>query len=354
MRFIQLSAASTALLACLALAGGCEEQTRTEQPRLVKTMVAAASADAAHPSLTGQVNAHTYVSASFRVSGQITRRLVSAGDRVAKGQPLAELDDTILRNTLRSAQAEVAASQAALVQADQHAARVRGLLKERAVSKESSESAIRQLKSARAQLAASKAQQASAEEQLGYAVLYAEADGVIVERYAESGEVVAAGQAVYRIALDGGRDAVFDLPDRLFEAVSPGSVMQVCLDRRRGICSAAEVYEVSPEADSATRTYRTKARIAEPRDMDLGATLVGRLEGSETAIRLPASALCSVEGQPSVWVVDTQALTVSLRPVEIGAYSTDRVVIRSGLAEGDVVVTAGVQLLREGQTVRMR
>ncbi len=345
-----------ALLACVLLLlplAGCEEQQLPEAPRLVKTMRAAVTELTAHPELTGQVCAHRSISASFRVAGQIVRRFVGTGERVQRGQPLAELDSVILQNSLRAARAELTAARASLVQAGQHDSRVRGLLAQRAVSRESAEAATRQLKAARAQFDAARARLSSAEEQLGYATLLAEEDGVVVERLAESGEVVAAGQTVFKIAADGGRDAVFDVPDALLADFRPGLPMRVCLERLAGVCSRSEVCEVSPEADSVTRTWRVKALLDSPAGMELGATVRGRLEGGRAAIRVPAHALCSVEGGPCVWVVDMTVLAVRPRPVVIASYDQDCVTLAAGLEEGDVVVTAGVQLLRDGQKVRV-
>ncbi len=342
----------TCVLLLLPLAG-CKDRSAAETPRLVKTMRAATSMEDAHPLLTGVVSAHTSISASFRVSGQMVRRAVGTGERVRRGQVLAELDSVVLRNGLRAAEAELAAAEAALVQARQHDQRVRGLLARRAVSRENAEASTRQLRAAQSEHDAAMARLSSAEEQLGYASLTAEADGVVVERLAESGEVVAAGQAVFRIAADGGRDAVFDVPDALLADFRPGGAMRVCLDRLPGVCSGAEVYEVSPEADSATRTWRVRALLDAPSGMDLGAALRGRLEGGERVMRIPAQALCSVEGRPCVWVVDMDTLEVRPRPVAVASYGRDSVTLASGLGEGEVLVTAGVQLLRDGQKVRV-
>jgi multidrug efflux pump subunit AcrA (membrane-fusion protein) len=59
------------------------------------------------------------------------------------------------------------------------------------------------------------------------------------------------------------------------------------------------------------------------------------------------------EGKPAVWLVDAASGSVSLKPVSIARYETDRVIISEGLAKGDIVVTAGVNRLREGQKVRL-
>jgi multidrug efflux pump subunit AcrA (membrane-fusion protein) len=70
-------------------------------------------------------------------------------------------------------------------------------------------------------------------------------------------------------------------------------------------------------------------------------------------VALPASALTETNGHPAVWVVDPQSQTVSLRKVDIGRYDPMNVVISAGLSAGDRVVTAGVQMLRPGQKVRL-
>jgi len=68
---------------------------------------------------------------------------------------------------------------------------------------------------------------------------------------------------------------------------------------------------------------------------------------------VPASALHRTDGAPAVWVVDPESGTVSLRQVDIASHRPTEVLIQGGLAPGDIVVTAGVQTLREGQRVRL-
>jgi multidrug efflux pump subunit AcrA (membrane-fusion protein) len=88
--------------------------------------------------------------------------------------------------------------------------------------------------------------------------------------------------------------------------------------------------------------------------MRLGSTVIGSVTPDATpGIVVPPSALTQAEGRPAVWVVDRGAMTVSLRPVEVGQFALDSVAIASGLEEGELVVTAGVQVLRPGQKVRL-
>jgi membrane fusion protein, multidrug efflux system len=70
-------------------------------------------------------------------------------------------------------------------------------------------------------------------------------------------------------------------------------------------------------------------------------------------VEVPPSALTEANGRPAVWVVDPQSHTVSLRNVDVARYDPANVVISQGLETGEVVVTAGVQVLRPGEKVRL-
>ena len=88
--------------------------------------------------------------------------------------------------------------------------------------------------------------------------------------------------------------------------------------------------------------------------MRFGASVVGRLKSTTApVVVLPGAALFDKGGKPAVWVVDGAKSTVALKPVVVSRYETDRVVVSEGLAKGDIVVTAGVNRLRESQKVRL-
>lgn len=342
------------LVICL-LFSGCQDETTVQVSRPVRTVVVH-PAEGETVTLTGQIAAHKAVNASFRTGGKLLERLVSVGDTVHSGQILARLDAAVIRDTLLAASSDVAAAQATLNQASSHAARMSSLVQEGAVSRSEHDLAVRQLKAARAQLEAADARRHSASEQLGYTDLRADAGGIVVGRYAESGEVVSAGQPIFRIAEDHGYDAVFDVPEGLVQAgLAVGQKVRVCLDNRREVCAEAELYELSPEADAMTRTYQAKTLLADrPETMLLGSTVVGSMTLSGSgALVIPAAALSSSEGHPAVWIVDGASSTVSLRPVQVARYTRDTVVLSGGLKEGERIVTAGVQTMRPGQTIQV-
>jgi multidrug efflux pump subunit AcrA (membrane-fusion protein) len=91
-----------------------------------------------------------------------------------------------------------------------------------------------------------------------------------------------------------------------------------------------------------------------PEQMRFGSSVMGRLKASTApVVVLPGSALFDKAAQPAVWVVDPATRSVALKTVIVARYETDRVIVSDGLAKGDIVVTAGVNRLRENQPVRL-
>lgn len=172
---------------------------------------------------------------------------------------------------------------------------------------------------------------------------------------AEAGEVVQAGQMVVRLARQGGRDAVFDVPAQVLRAAPSDPVITVNLADDPAITARGRVREVAPQADPVTRTFEVKIGLTDPPEaMRLGATVTGRLTmDAVPVIEIPATALTQSDRQPAVWVVDPKSKTVALRNVDVLRFDPAKVAISRGLDAGEIVVTAGVQALHPGQTVRL-
>jgi membrane fusion protein, multidrug efflux system len=119
--------------------------------------------------------------------------------------------------------------------------------------------------------------------------------------------------------------------------------------------TTGHVREVAPQADPVTRTHTVKIGLQDaPPDMYLGATVIGRMALAEPpAIALPGTALAVLDGKPAVWVLDPKSGTVNLKPVTVLRYGADTVFVSEGLADNELVVTAGVHTLQLGQRVRL-
>jgi RND family efflux transporter MFP subunit len=211
------------------------------------------------------------------------------------------------------------------------------------------------MKTAASQVEAAQARLSAAEDLLGFTELRADQDGVYTEVGPAAGEVVQAGQMIVRVARQDGRDAVFDVPAQVIRNAPADPEIIVSLADDPSISVRGHVREVAPQADPVTRTFEVKVSLeAPPEVMRLGATVNGIMQTAEApVIEIPAGALTRANQQPAVWVVDPAAFTVSLRPIEIERHGEYLVAVSGGLGAGDIVVTAGVQALHEGQTVRL-
>ena len=115
------------------------------------------------------------------------------------------------------------------------------------------------------------------------------------------------------------------------------------------------VREVSPVADATTRTFAVKVSLKDPPpSLRFGMSIGGRWKNSPALfVTLPLSTLFEKNGAPAVWVFDRPSGTATLKAVTVARYGAETVIIASGLTKGDIVISAGVNTLREGQKVRL-
>jgi RND family efflux transporter MFP subunit len=280
---------------------------------------------------------------------------VNVGDRVRAGQVLARLEAMNERNQLLSAQAALNAANADLVRARDEFQRQRSLIDEGFTTRAQLDQATAGFRAAEAQVKSASAQVSMAQDTVGFTVLTADAPGAIVARGAEPGEVVQAGRMIVRIALDGGTDAVFEVPPQVVRSGSRGGTITVALTDDPNVTTTGTVREVSPQADPVTGTFTVRVGLQNPPPgMLLGSVVSGRMTvPGDQLIAIPSSALMTSGGNPAIWVVDPATSTALLRNITVLKFEPGSVVVGEGVAPGDTVVVAGVQTLRPGQKVRL-
>jgi RND family efflux transporter MFP subunit len=305
----------------------------------------------------GEVKPRYESELAFLVSGKVIQRMIDVGAAVRKGDVLARLDDTDYRNRLKQAEADHAAAEAVLVEAKAAEERQRKLLDSGITTRAVYDTALKNLRSAQAKLDQARSAENLAKDQLSYSELHAEFDGVVTAVGVEAGQVVTSGKMAVRVARSEDKDAVFSLAEAAFDGKKPDTAPEIAvlLLSNPGVTADGVVREISPIADPTTRTYQVKVTLNNaPEQMRFGGSVVGRVKSSSRpAVVLPGSALFDKGGQPAVWVVDPANSVVGLKPVTVARYETDRVVVSEGLAKGDVVVTVGVNRLRENQKVKI-
>jgi RND family efflux transporter MFP subunit len=335
----------------------CKPDTKVETPEIrpVRTVIAAKGEVGETVILTGHVQAEDEPAFAFRIAGRMIERPVNVGDRVEAGQVLAKLDPENELNELRSAESTLTAAQAQLTYARGDFERQRQLLANGHAPRARFDQSQNALQSAQSQVDDAEARLRIARDRVSWTTLEADAPGTVTARGAEPGEVVQAGQMIVRLARQGGRDAVFDVPAQLLRSAPADSQITVRLTDDSSVMATGRVREVAPQADPVTRTFEVKVGLSDPPEvMRLGATVTGSVKlESEPVIAIPATALTEQNRQPAVWIVDPKNLTVSMRNVELLRHDPGTVVIAQGLDTGDIVVTAGIQALHPGQKVRL-
>ena len=345
------------LLAVATVLASCKPDTKVEAPEIrpVRTVTAAKGKAGETVVLTGHVQAEDEPAFAFRIAGRMIERPVNVGDRVEAGQVLAKLDPENELNELRSAESTLAAAQGQLTYARGDFDRQRQLLANGHTPRARFDQSQNALQSAQSQVDDAAARLRIARDRVSWTTIEADAPGTVTARGAEPGEVVQAGQMIVRLARQGGRDAVFDVPAQLLRSAPNDSEITVRLTDDPSVMATGRVREIAPQADPVTRTFEVKVGLSDPPEaMRLGATVAGSVKlESEPVISIPATALTKVNRQPAVWIVDPKNLTVSMRNVELLRHDPGTVVIAQGLDTGDIVVTAGIQALHPGQKVRL-
>lgn len=298
---------------------------------------------------SGEVHARHEAVLGFRIGGKIVERLVDAGTQVRKGQVLARLDaiDSRLQESAATAQYRLA---------EEELNRYRELRDQNFVSQSALDAKETALKAAAAQAGLARNQEA-------YTSLVSDRDGVVTGTFAEVGQVVVAGQAVVRVAQQGEREVVISVPETRYPSIKIGMSAEIELTATSSNAPSklqGYVREIVPAADAASHTYPVRVSfVAGDAKLALGMTARVRLnesKGNTTkhagSYLIPLTSLFQQGESSAVWIVAADR-TVSLRPVVVAEYRDDGVLIASGIAAGERIVSAGVHKLSAGEKVQV-
>jgi RND family efflux transporter MFP subunit len=345
-----------AAVSLLPLLAACQDQAisaiaKPERP--VQVQQVAFRTDNASREFVGVVRARHETDLGFRVAGKITDRIVNAGDRVRIGDLIARLDPEDLRLQVASAEAEISAAKSNFAQASSDEERFTSLKARGYAAVADYERKKSARDEAESRLERARRSLDLARNQLAYAELRADADGVITATLPEPGQVVAIGQAVVRLAQQGEMEAAVALPETwLTEARQSRASVRLWSGPAQSF--TARLRELTPQADPSTRTYAARFNIEQPDDsVVLGMTAILTLSHPAPAVaKLPLAAVLDRGTGPAVYVVDKAGM-LELRRVEVASFTGDAALLTAGVHGGERVVTLGVQKLGAGQKVRV-
>lgn len=349
--------------AAVLLLTSCSPELAEEAPvlRPVRTLQVYASGGERERSFSGTAQAGQESRLSFKVSGTIQEVPVSVGDRVEAGDRIARLDPTDYNIQLQDYQASLDRFSAESRQAQANYDRTRQLYENKNASRADLDAARAAAEAAKAAVESADRKVALARTNLRYTDLLAPQDGAISQVQAEVNENVSPGQVIAVLSSGTRTEVLSPVPEALITGVREGDAVTVTFDAAAGRTFAATVTEVGVTASPGGATFPVTVRLDDEAasvrpGMAANVTFRFGNTGGPDRIRIPASAVLEDRAGRFAFVVRPAGdgtATVSRRAISVGDLGADGLEVLDGLADGDLVVTAGVTKIQDGMTVKM-
>ena len=338
----------------LTLSGCAGVKTAAEQPPLVRSQVIRMNDLDQNAKYAGEVKGRYESQLAFQVGGKIISRKVELGNRVNVGDILMEIDPKDVQQAVAITSAQLYSAQSQLTLAENNLKRYKTLHEQGGISRAQYEQYENAYAAAVALARQAAAQNNQGANQLGYTALRAGSAGVISNITAEAGQVVGAGQSVLTLVQDGEREVEIDVPENRYKDILTAKELKVTFWALPEQIVTGSVREISPIADKASKTYKVRISLKNPPpELNLGmtASVATSNASNQSSVYIPLSAIYQTGATPSVWVVTNDS--AALRAVALGAFGDGTVQVVSGLRSNDVIITAGVHKIKEGQKVRL-
>ena len=344
----------------LGLLSGCDKhQSPVTPPRPALVMVVGEKGTENAMALVGEVRPRFESSQGFRIKGKVIERKVDVGAHVKKGQVIARLDAADTNLNAIAAQADVRAAEANYALAVAEVERQRQLFTKKFISASALDIREAELKTSSARLAQVRAQANVSGNQTQYANLTADRDGVVTFIRAEPGQVVDVGEAVVKIADTHEIEVLVAVPESRMAEVKLYATTAVKMWANKQKIYIGQIREISPAADSATRTFNVRVTVKDADEaVKLGMTAGVKFNQQDAQknaqqnaeLLIPSGALTEVNGKKIVWVIDANN-KAQPREVVAGQFREDGVLIASGVQAGEKIAVVGVHTLIKNQLV---
>lgn len=274
-----------------------------------------------------------------KTSGVLLRVLVEEGDTVQAGQALAQIDPERTR-------LEVARAEATMRRLQANFQRSKELFERKLVSADANDQLRYEFESA-------KAAYDLARLELSYTTITAPISGVVAQRMAKPGNLIALNAPVYRIVDNSHLEAVLNVPEREMGTMKPGLPIRMLVDALSGQVFEGEVGRISPVVDSQTGTFRV---VGVFRGQDkLRPGMFGRLsivyDERDAALTVPRIALIEGSGESAVFVVENGKAVRKV--LQLGYINGEYAEVLGGIEAGERVITQGRVAVRDGAEVEI-
>ncbi|GAA0357386.1 multidrug efflux RND transporter periplasmic adaptor subunit MexJ [Bowmanella denitrificans] len=351
------------LLALLSVVG-CQDDLPDEKPliRPIAWTEATASPLEQVRRLSGTMAPVEAASLSFEVSGKTESVSVNLGENVKQGQELARLNQRSFTLSLQSAQATLEQAHASFTEAENEYKRYAELVEQGVVSKSGFDNAKAAFESSRSAVGVAQAQLDIARKNLHDSVLLAPYDGIITKRRVEPSQQIAAGQTVFEIEGEHGLEVRLMVPETIIQELQNGMELPVRFPVLPELVLKGRISEIGTRAEAANafptvitlNEHDGRLRAGMTAEVDITFDGVGRSGFAGRSLRVPVSSLAADTGNAVyLFVYDPQQQKVFKRRVQTENIINNEVYISDGLQEGEIVATAGVAFLRDGQAVSL-
>lgn len=352
------SAIAASLLALIAIgAAGCNEKQAEDKPviRPVKVVEIAKADTTRSLDYSGSVQARTNMNLGFRINGKITDRRVDIGQRVKPGDILARVDATDYGLSVRRSEADLASAQKQVQTAELSLNRAKELFDKNVSPKSQVEQAQLSYDQATATRDSASSALDEARNQVAYADLKSDLNGIVTAVNADVGAVVSSGTSVITVAVDGEKEVQIAVPETDIAQFVPGKLVKARFWSNDKLVLDGKVREVSGSADAQSRTFAVRVSLpSDPRVLlGMTSTIEATAENTSPFVSVPLSALAEKDGRKIVWLVDRSSATVHAQGVHLADFSGDGVRVSDGLKAGDLVVAAGTQFMSENMQVKL-
>jgi membrane fusion protein, multidrug efflux system len=307
------------------------------------------------PAISGSLSPERSATIRAEMSGAVVQTYAEAGQRVSRGQALAQIDAAVLRDQALSARSAVTTAQSSYDIARREVQRSEELSKAGAIAERDLERARNALLSSQAQLATARAQLANVSKQLDKASVQAPFAGIVAQRQVNAGDVVSPGTALFTVVDPGSMQLEASVPAEALSQVRVGMPVEFSVNGYPNRTFTGRITRVNPVADPSTRQVHITAAIP-----NAGNTLVGGLfaEGrvsteSRTAPMLAQAAVDERGLRPTVvrlrgGRIEKAEVTLGIRDA-----AAETVEITGGIAPGDTVLLGAARGISPGTPVKV-
>ncbi len=335
----------------------------------VQTSVVASGKVSEKIMLTGSLKAKEQVDVTPKIPGRITKLTVDVGQQVKRGALIATIEDDEIQQQLERSKASLAVVDASIAQRDAELNNAKSdldrrskLVSEGLLPRSELDTLDTRVRVAQAQLELTRAQRRQSEaEQRELTIrqsqtrVYAPLTGVVARRQLGLGAMASGNTPIVTIVSENPMVIEAKTSERDIARIRRGAAVKVTIDSLPGQNFSGRVLRIAPQLDAQTRNGMVEIEIPN-RNGALKGEMFARAElnlGSErNTILLPRDALVYRGEQPGVYMIEADA--AKFFPVETGLTQDDKVEVINGLKVGDLVITRGSNLIKDGDRVRVQ